>query len=361
MSVVLLGEAWGSDEETLGHAFVGVSGGILLGMLEDSGLITLSDADRANKYEYWKTRNPYFNLQIWEAHPELQLMNVFNLRPPRSNDVANLCGTKAEGIPDVPPLAKGKFVKKEYAGELTRLYHELEAAKPNVVVALGATAAWALLGTTGIRNIRGAATMARGYKLIPTYHPAAVSRDWSLRPIVLSDLNKAKEQSAFPELLRPQREIWVEPTLQDLFKFERDYIVPNPRLSIDVETVAEQINCIGFAPTRDVALVVPIFDKDTGKSYWPSLDEEFAAWCWIRRICGLRKRLIFQNGLYDMHVLWKSYGITCPGAEDDTMLLHHALQPEMEKGLGFLGSVYTNEASWKFMRKKHEENFKKED
>jgi hypothetical protein len=32
------------------------------------------------------------------------------------------------------------------------------------------------------------------------------------------------------------------------------------------------------------------------------------------------------------------------------MLLHHALQPESEKGLGFLGSVYTNEASWKLMR-----------
>jgi hypothetical protein len=36
------------------------------------------------------------------------------------------------------------------------------------------------------------------------------------------------------------------------------------------------------------------------------------------------------------------------------MLLHHALHPESEKGLGFLGSVYTNEASWKLMRGKSE-------
>jgi hypothetical protein len=27
------------------------------------------------------------------------------------------------------------------------------------------------------------------------------------------------------------------------------------------------------------------------------------------------------------------------------------MQPEMQKGLGFLASIYTNEASWKHMRK----------
>lgn len=360
MSIVLLGEAWGADEETLGHPFVGVSGGILISMLEDAGLLTLSASDKANKREYWKTRNPYFNLQIWEAHPELRLMNVFNLRPPRSNDVANLCGPKDEGLPDKPALMKGKFVRKEYANELVRLYHDLETEKPNVVVALGATAAWALLGTTGIRNIRGAATVGRGLKIIPTYHPAAVSRDWSLRPIVLSDLSKAKEQMAFPELRRPEREIWVDPTYEDLLEFERLHMPPTRRLSVDIETIGDQINCIGFAPSRSLALVVPIFNKETGESYWPTLEEEFRVWRWIKRICESR-RMFGQNFLYDMHFLWKRYGIACRRAEDDTMLLHHALQPEMEKGLGFLGSVYTNEASWKFMRKKHEESYKKED
>jgi len=33
------------------------------------------------------------------------------------------------------------------------------------------------------------------------------------------------------------------------------------------------------------------------------------------------------------------------------MLLHHALQPESLKGLGFLGSIYTDESNWKLMRK----------
>jgi len=42
------------------------------------------------------------------------------------------------------------------------------------------------------------------------------------------------------------------------------------------------------------------------------------------------------------------------------MLAHHALQPESEKGLGFLGSVYTNEPSWKLMRARGKGTIKKE-
>ena len=76
-------------------------------------------------------------------------------------------------------------------------------------------------------------------------------------------------------------------------------------------------------------------------------------------MCGLQKAIVGQNFLYDINHLWANYGITVPHATNDTMLLHHALQPEMQKGLGFLGSLYTNEASWKFMR--HSETIKRED
>ena len=42
------------------------------------------------------------------------------------------------------------------------------------------------------------------------------------------------------------------------------------------------------------------------------------------------------------------------------MLLHHALQPESLKALGFLGSLYTDEGPWKQMRGKFTE-FKADD
>jgi len=45
---------------------------------------------------------------------------------------------------------------------------------------------------------------------------------------------------------------------------------------------------------------------------------------------------------------------------EDTMLCHHAIQPESLKGLGFLGSIYSDEATWKGMAK-HAKTIKRDD
>lgn len=333
--IALVGEAWGSDEVREGKPFVGMSGIILNSMLREVGIV----------------------------REHCLVTNVFNFQPPGSNDVKNLCGPKAEGIPGKPALVKGKYALAKYAPELARLRAELAAARPNVVVALGATASWALCDTTGIRAHRGAPLWSSwaGVKVLPTYHPAAVAREWTLRPIVLADLEKAKREASYPEIRRPSRDIYIEPSLDDLITFEYQFIRPSPDLSIDIETKGDQITCIGFAPSRDVCLVVPFYDPTrTDGNYWPTLDAEMKAWEWVKKICGMRKRIVFQNGIYDMHFLWRRYGIACPHADHDTMLLHHAMQPEMEKGLGFLGSIYTDEAAWKFMRSDHD-TVKRED
>jgi hypothetical protein len=65
--------------------------------------------------------------------------------------------------------------------------------------------------------------------------------------------------------------------------------------------------------------------------------------------------------LYDLHHLWRNYGISVRNAEEDTMLLHHALQPESPKGLDFLGSVYTDEAAWKLMRQRGKTTIKRDE
>ena len=323
----------GKDEEAAGLPFVGASGRIFNGMLSQVGI----DRD------------------------ECLVTNVFNLRPKPTNDIKNLCGPKVEGIPGMPWIAKGKYVKREYAKELSRLYDELHRFQPNVIVALGATASWALLHTTGIRKIRGAiAESIHGFKVLPTYHPAAVMREWKTRPIVLADLLKAKRESTFPEIRRPQRYVHIEPSLSDIKEFFHEYIEPSPDLSIDIETKGTTITCIGFAPSIDRALVIPFYDPlQKDGNYWRAFAEEMKAWEWVRRFCGLRKRIVFQNGLYDMAFLWRTMGITVPYAAEDTMLLTHAQQPEMEKSLGFLASVHTDEASWKFMR--NSDTNKKED
>lgn len=336
---MLVGEAWGEKEEEAGKPFVGPSGGLLKALCAQVGI----DFDRC------------------------YVTNVFNFRPKPTNDVKHLCGKKEEGIPGFPALSKGGYVLAKYAPELERLYSEITREAPTLIVALGATPAWALLRTTGIKSIRGAPVLTsilqKQFKVFPTYHPAAVLREWKLRPILLADLSKAVREAEYPEIHRPRREVWIEPTLDDLLRFEHEYILPSPELSIDIETAGEQITCIGFAPTVDRTLVVPFYDnKKLDHNYWPTIDQEYQAWKWVKRICALRKVIVGQNFLYDMNYLWRTYGITVPWASEDTMLLHHALQPEMEKGLAFQGSIYTDEENWKTSyRKKHQETLKRED
>lgn len=317
--------------------------------------------------------------QVGIRKEDCYLTNVFNFQPKGAypdNDLKNISGPKAEGISGLPAISAGKYVRAEFQKELDRLYKEIQNEKPVLVIALGATAAWALLQSTGIRKIRGAPALAAplaadrvgfSFKVLPTYHPAAVLREWTIRPIVIADLIKAARESLFPELIRPRREIWIEPTLDDLNRFERDFIYPSDSLSIDIETVADQITCVGFAPSVDRAIVVPFLDavRPDG-NYWRSNADEIAAWKKVQRWCAMTmpghpqyKRGVGQNFLYDMHRLWRSMGIAAHN-EDDTMLAHHALQPEMEKGLGFLATIYTEELPWKFMRAKHE-TLKKED
>lgn len=334
--LMIVGEAWGQKEEEVGKPFVGASGWLLNQCLAQAGV------DRQDCY----------------------VTNVFNLHPSR-NEVESFCGPKAEGLSWMPELRKGKYVRKEYEKELIRLFQEVEREAPNAILALGATAAWAFLNTSGIKAVRGAVASAApgletsnlpeiarrmaGRKVVPSYHPAAVLRDMSLRPILVSDVDKAKREAASPELHRPKREIWIRPTLADLARFEELYMKGSDLVSADIETRAEQITCFGFSPRPDVCIVIPFF-LENGDSYWPSLDEELVAWSYVRKWLAEYKT-VFQNGMYDMHFSWRKYGLPTPKAAEDTMLLHHAWQPEMEKGLGFLATLYTDEASWKFMRK----------
>jgi len=323
--MVLVGEAWGREEAEQGVPFVGHAGRILNGVLSQAGI----------------------------ARSECYVTNVLNLQPKPTNDIKNCCGPRMGGIPGMPSLTAGKYMRNEYAPELARLYRELDREKPNLIVALGATAAWALLKTTGIAKIRGAPAMSPWGKCLATFHPQAVGYDWSLRPVLFADLCKAKREAEYAELRRPQREVYLPDTPADLDRFADLHMSRFDLLSIDIETVGgDIITCVGFAPSIDRTLVVPFFDPaKPGRNYWPTAADERLAWDWVKRICEGDRPKVFQNGLFDINVLWRTMGIRVRNATHDTMLAHHALQPEMKKGLAFLGSIYTNEASWKLMRR----------
>lgn len=367
--IALVGEAWGAHEEKLKTAFVGASGIELLQQLDEAGIISLTKEDNDFIYKFWDSGDPNMIDMVWHMHPEVARFNVFNLHP-HANKIETLCvgkkQAKEEGlsiITDYPALVKGKFVLEEYRPHIDKLSEDLYNLDPNLVVCLGNTPLWALAGRTGVGKIRGTTIVSThgitGLKLLPTYHPAAVLRQYELRPITVVDLQKAKREAPFPEIRRPKRLIWTEPGIEDIRKFIHEYIVSpegNVRcecLSVDIETAGTQITMVGLAPSKDLAIVIPfVDDRAKGRSYWPTASLERQAWELIGGVLrNPRVGKVYQNGLYDIAFKLRTMGIPTFGATHDTMLLHHALQPESLKGLGFLGSIYCDEGPWKDERK----------
>ena len=332
--IAIIGEAPGEVEDRTGIPFQGSAGVELKKMLSEAGL----------------------------SFSDCSVLNVFEERPPKNNVLA-FCKTKKE-MPkgyNTPFLQKGKYVCPEHLPHVERLHKELEELKPNLILALGNTACWALLGSVGITKLRGTICASQWGKVLPTFHPAAVLRQWEYRPIVLFDLLKAKREMEYPEIRLPKRSIWINPTLVDLEDF-KPHLVNADIIAFDIETRGKEISCISFAPSPDLAIVVPFQDKrKPGWSYWETKEEERKAWDFVRWVLSLPCKKLAHNGNYDIQWLWKQMGFALRGEYEDTMLLHHSLYPELQKSLGFLGSIYTNEAAWKLLRVSAKETTKGED
>jgi uracil-DNA glycosylase len=333
--IALVGEAYGETEERLKMPFVGNAGRVLTELLTEAGI---------NRAECFIT-------------------NVFNLRP-AGNKIEALCGSKKDvgKLYPLPMLKQGKYILQQYLPELDRLKQELEEVQPNLVIALGNTACWALLRNSGITSLRGTinpCVLVAGLKVLPTFHPSSLFHQPDNRPVTVLDLIKAENESHFPEIRYLPRLIHVAESIADCEWIYQTLMSEGLSLVFDIETYGKQITCIGFTNSIDKAYVIPFIDfRKPGCNYWPTLQEEVMAVKIVRKILMSPLRKSGQNGLYDMSYLWFQYGIPVINYEDDSMLLHHALQPEAPKSLGFMGSIYTSERAWKTMRNKHQDELK---
>lgn len=338
--IMLIGEAPGQQEEALGKPFVGKSGQELTKMLAEAGII----------------------------REECYLTNVFLDRPP-SNNIFAWCLKKKEadeawqalgneGKYPYVYLKSGNYLDPARLVEaLPRLQEEIKAYNPNIIIALGNTPLWALTNLSGITKYRGTILLCdifdQQYKVLPAFHPAYILRQWESRPVAVADFMKAKKESQYKEFRRINRELWLEPNTQDIVDFREKHLTTAESFAYDIETGFGQITCIGFGTTTH-AMCVPFLDtRKPDWSYWQTKDEEVAAWNLVRSILNLSGPLkIAQNGMYDITWLWTKVGIPVNAPMGDTMLMHHSMFPEMNKGLAFLGSIYTNEVSWKTLRPK---------
>lgn len=368
--ILFVGEAWGADEDTTKLPFSGESGKEFWRMLGEASQHNLPEHSRVmdlHKYGLAWVRDR----EDWMQSAGIAFTNVFNFRP-TDNSIPALCLPKKE-LPSsytLPSLTRALYLDPKYFPELDRLHEEIIESSPNLVVALGNTACWAVLNTTNISSIRGTTTHSarpEGFKVLPTYHPAGVLYQYKWRPIVVADLMKAWRESNFPEIRRPERRLIVSPSIEEFEIWVNETLTDPPQwLANDLETTAGMIDTVGFArsPSDGIVCMVGPHRFRTGASYqyiFPHRDgerrtsyfshnEEIVFWRLCFRLLESDIPKCFQNGMYDLQY-WLRMGVRPKNVLEDTMLLHHSLFPEMQKSLGFLGSIYTDESSWKLMRR----------
>jgi DNA polymerase len=337
--IFIIGEAPGVEEMMQGAPFVGASGRELRRMLRQAGI----------------------------EPTECFMTNVFFSRPP-DNKIENFTQRQEmkNGISGFPALFPGRYVIKDFAFEIERLYDEISACRPNILCCLGNSSCWAVFKQTPkITALRGRVHICtiRGvqYKVLPAYHPAYVLRNWKDRVITIADFGKLKRESLYPDVRIPHRQILVDPTLREALDV-LDRAQWANEITLDVETKAGQITVCGIGLSPTEAAVIPFMDlrRENG-SYW-SHEEECRIVREFRRLLGNSSvTKIFQNGMYDMAYFWENWRAPLRNCSEDTMLLQHALWPELKKDLGTLASLHTDEASWKMMRFRNRDDFKREE
>ncbi|MCB0714097.1 MAG: uracil-DNA glycosylase [Ignavibacteriae bacterium] len=126
--VVVIGEAPGADEDRLGEPFVGAAGKLLTKILE----------------------------AINFSRDDVYICNILKSRPPGNR----------------------RPEPSEVEACIPYLYKQLELIKPRFILAVGLTAAKALLGTNkAMKDLRGNLHNWHGIPMIITYHPAALLRN----------------------------------------------------------------------------------------------------------------------------------------------------------------------------------------
>ena len=298
--LAFVGEAPGSDEIRQLQPFVGRSGSLFQKLLFQAGI----------------------------SFSEIYVTNVVKIKPPKPGTFFN--------------AKKGEYTP-EGLKWIDILKTELENTEATVIIAMGKAALVAVCGKKEILKWRGSilkSTLLPGRKVIPIIHPSSALKTYIRRYYITTDLFRAKNESAFPEVRRPERNLITNITCDEAISF-LDAHKDEKRICLDIEISGQlEISCIGFAFKASEAICIPIQKF--------SIDDETRIW---KRIAVILEdpeiMLIGQNIMFDLYFILYRYGIVPQGFIGDTMIAHNIMYPDFNKGLDFLCSVYTDEPYYK--------------
>lgn len=318
--ILVVGEAFGQNEEAAGVPFVGESGRELGRMLGEAGI----------------------------SESDVRFTNVINARPP-DNKFEDVWLFKSKKKADAAggPYVKlnGRYAQQHVVDGIGELFREIETCQPNVIVPLGNIPLWAITGNWGITKWRRSEISARinnrAWKVVPTYHPAYIMRAWEDRPIAVQDFRIIRRESETPHVFLPDYDFLLRPNFHDAMDYIQhleELVAEGRPIAVDIETRNRQIACIGLAYSHLRAICIPIqsIDSITG-SYWTIEEETEIIW----RLKSLLRsaHVIGQNFHYDNQYFARNYGFVC-NLRDDTIFMQHVAFPGLPKGLDFLSSMY---------------------
>ena len=357
--IVVIGEAPGEIEDRYKTPFIGPAGMELYDELHESGFLPpgsvghlrallmeaignfrdgwLSKADQM----YLRQIIPLRDAMLKDAG--ICLVNATDHRPP-FNEIEKFFYTKTKAPPG--SLFRGRYCAPEIVEGSNNLHALLTRVKPELTVCLGATATWQATGRLGITKWRGSELEGiHGGLSVPTWHPAAVLRQWALRYIAVQDLRRAKRVMPFG-VRKPQWQFTTRPSFQqavDLIRYALSH--PSPWLVCDTETRGGHIACVGVGVSKTEAFCIPFMCVERPEGYW-SMEEERALVLLLRELLTTRD-IVFQNGAYDLQYFAKEWGYL-PKILHDTMLAQHVLWAGLRKALDFQASLYCDQyVYWK--------------
>lgn len=335
--IMLLGEAWGAQEELEKRPFVGQAGQLLDKMLAEAGIEPKS---------VFRT-------------------NVINARPP-SNNLYLWFHKTADARKAKESPTNGLYPNKLVLEGLRRLYAQVDAIQPKLIIGCGNYPFWAFSRNAkaknsiapsgwkvpaGIITWRGSQLTTDhgrpGYKFLPVIHPSAIDRQWALRPITVHDYKVRVPLALSDSWSRPARAFLAPPSFEEAVWFLEELLrrlrAGETPLVVDLETHAQKIIvCIGMTYDGETAISIPLVRPTTAgkESYWPWSQERELFKLFLQVFSHPNLFLIGQNFLYDMQYLHKWFGIRPPKRVFDTMIAQHVLMAGSPKTLWYLASLY---------------------
>lgn len=323
--IMIVGDFPSSNDLKSGLPFSGSSGKLLKNMLQHAGI----------------------------SYPECYVTNVVN-EPAHNNRFEHFYEDNKRKTPT-------QFLQKQWVD----LQDKIKRLNPNVVLALGAEPLRALTNKTDLKAWRGSIMLTLGTKVIASYHPRDVMRQYDYHPIFEMDAGKVKRFSLTAEHNEPLVNIKLKPNIEDALNWISIIKRNQSRFSFDLETIGSHIRCISLAFNPcgiPNAIVIPFItfnnsggfqinkgvlkiqtDSQCASSYWTAENELLI----LDALNGLFQdeniEKVGHNSMsFDAPIIQNRLKMDIKNHYLDTMHAHHDLYSELPKSLDFITIMYTD-------------------